>query len=653
MMQKKIYIESAVKIGIKFLNESIWSEDKCTWKVKMVDLKERETKKIKEEYADHSFYQGLAGIALYLSTLYKYTFDEKFKKLSIGSLNNIIELSDRGLKKRIGFYDGIIGTAYALIKCGIILEKEEYCNKGTELLDQLFSRYIFDGEYDVIGGAAGSIPFLIKLYTIRNENKFLDWALQLGDNLVENAQFMPFGWSWAGKEYNIGNLCGFGHGAAGIGHALLELYNITNSDYYLFAAEQSFNYERNFFNKNLSNWADLRQNELSKYIYTNRVDEFKRKLNLEGIKPAKHGYMSAWCHGAPGIGLSRLRAYEITDKTVYKNELLNAITNSIESLEKQQNYSLCHGIFGICETLYETGFVLSDSTLINLCYQKADEGILKFDEKCNWPGGILNHLNDSSFMLGDAGIGYFLLRLYDKNLESIIGPKTHQIKNIRHVGRDSIQLKSKYAQYYFGDTLKNLDRYLNSSDNIYNKVISKTKQTDNSSYNSYYLKEIIKELLEEYGINEGFFKEIFDIDILKIEMILNVIDYSADYCKKLMKIDFKKYYNRDYTFTISENVKLYSKKFYWDENSNCIQQLEEKVPLLFQRVGNKIIEHKLEYLSHLVINSISENNLQEIESNILELIECNFDDHSEVKNIIKEQIFKLYDDEIIDIKINK
>jgi lantibiotic modifying enzyme len=66
--------------------------------------------------------------------------------------------------------------------------------------------------------------------------------------------------------------------------------------------------------------------------------------------------MTAWCHGAPGIALSRLRAYEILKDNAYEAEALVAVETTRHAVESRRlsanaNYSLCHGLAGNAEVL--------------------------------------------------------------------------------------------------------------------------------------------------------------------------------------------------------------------------------------------------------------------------------------------------------------
>jgi lantibiotic modifying enzyme len=125
----------------------------------------------------------------------------------------------------------------------------------------------------------------------------------------------------------------------------------------------------------------------------------------------------AWCHGAPGIGLARLRAFEILGEPDYRSQAeaaLRSTTRSMNASPAQENYSLCHGLGGNSDLLLYANTVLPNAG----CYQIAATAGYRGIELYNragipWPCGIAGGGFNPSMMLGTAGIGYFFLRLHD------------------------------------------------------------------------------------------------------------------------------------------------------------------------------------------------------------------------------------------------
>jgi lantibiotic modifying enzyme len=62
-------------------------------------------------------------------------------------------------------------------------------------------------------------------------------------------------------------------------------------------------------------------------------------------------YQIQWCYGSVGIGLTRLRAFQLLSRPQYREEAEAAIRRTIRDLDLfpnnwQPNYSLCHGLAG-------------------------------------------------------------------------------------------------------------------------------------------------------------------------------------------------------------------------------------------------------------------------------------------------------------------
>jgi lantibiotic modifying enzyme len=193
-------------------------------------------------------------------------------------------------------------------------------------------------------------------------------------------------------------LTGFAHGMSGIAAALLEFYHITQNEDSLNLALSAMNYENSCFNTDVNNWPDFRQFDTSR----------KQKNNCS----------MAWCHGAPGIGLQRLRAWEITGDEKWLNDATKAaystLKSSMEFFQTQRgNFSLNHGIFGNNELLLEYDIKTNSNLFKQYVYQMAKNAIENIEMKGRtWPCGLHNSDESTGFMLGIAGVAYHFMRLY-------------------------------------------------------------------------------------------------------------------------------------------------------------------------------------------------------------------------------------------------
>ena len=142
-------------------------------------------------------------------------------------------------------------------------------------------------------------------------------------------------------------------------------------------------------------------------------------------------YGIAWCHGAAGAGLARLRAYELTGDPVLREEAMIAVRTTASALQAQMpgqfvNYSLCHGQFGNAELLLEAAESLGEQQMLDFTKALATQAADVHERHHQpWPCGVMGAGETPGLMLGLAGIGHFYLRLDDPKAASSllrIGP---------------------------------------------------------------------------------------------------------------------------------------------------------------------------------------------------------------------------------------
>jgi lantibiotic modifying enzyme len=200
----------------------------------------------------------------------------------------------------------------------LIQQRQKLIKQATQLLQRSAQVTLEKHEFDLIAGNAGAITALVILQAILDDRSLLEFATRLGDELLESAEISKAGYSWKSTAISRQrrNLTGFFHGTAGVGYALLELFQATGDLKYRRAAEQAFNYERHWFNADIGNWPD-----------------FRKDSTQVGQRTDQRSFANAWCHGAPGIALSRLRAYQLLKDESYKTESLIALQTTARVTE--------------------------------------------------------------------------------------------------------------------------------------------------------------------------------------------------------------------------------------------------------------------------------------------------------------------------------
>jgi lantibiotic modifying enzyme len=237
-----------------------------------------------------------------------------------------------------------------------------------------------DADLDVMDGAAGCALSLGALATVRPTSALHELLRLCGERLRATAQPMAVGCGWPSADGPP--LTGLSHGAAGIAWALQTIADATGSPDLAQLAAAALSYERTRFVAERGNWLDLRAD------------------------PPR--FMTAWCHGAAGIGLSRLQLPASSSDPQLRAEIAAAVSTTLRE-GWGRSHTLCHGDLGNLELLLQAGArdMLPDwqTTVYRLAAR------VLADEPRGWQCGLSVALETPGLMVGLAGIGYGLLRL--------------------------------------------------------------------------------------------------------------------------------------------------------------------------------------------------------------------------------------------------
>jgi hypothetical protein len=413
----KDYLDVAARIGSRLTRQAIWHKNQCNW-VGFQPLERSLTPQGKATLSalGPELYSGTSGVALFLGELYAATGDADVRRTALGAIAQALSHLDvLPAPARPGLFSGWIGIAFVAARLGRILDEEKLLRAALRVVRRCQREKLENWEFDLIFGKAGTIVGLLMLRELLDAPALLDLCIPLARKLLTKANKSKSGYSWPSSAMPTSrNLTGFGHGAAGIGYALLELFLATGDPKYRRAAESAFAYERHWHDPSQQNWPDLRE-------WPGQPRPSRKALP----------FATAWCHGAPGIALSRLRAYEILKDSACEAEALVALETTRRAVESwlhspNANYSLCHGLAGNAEVLRYGSAVLGPAAPeaakaapqgSRVCLLKpshkdvAAKGIESFGHgEHAWPCGTPAGENPS-LMLGVAGIGHFYLRL--------------------------------------------------------------------------------------------------------------------------------------------------------------------------------------------------------------------------------------------------
>jgi len=190
----------------------------------------------------------------------------------------------------------------------------------------------------------------------------------------------------------------------------MELFRVTDDPKYLATARGAFAYEDTLFDSTVGNWVDARF-------------PFERSPNgrIEGT------FATAWCHGAGGTALARLRAAAIdtaqaTPHREWAARALARVQIAVDEYASIDRYdtSLCHGILGLSEVLLIAGQWSGNSAYVQKSCEVAGRMVMQYGKANDWPCGSSGEIVHPSFMLGVSGIGHHLLRVAGCEVEPVL-----------------------------------------------------------------------------------------------------------------------------------------------------------------------------------------------------------------------------------------
>jgi lantibiotic modifying enzyme len=397
------FLVAAERISCRLCRDAIWASGRCGWLGWAMEPRAGQWVTAFRA-AGTNLYDGTSGIGLFLARVACLTGDPIIRATAEAALAQALTAVDAlAASGEYGFYSGLSGIAWACRESGKVLEHETLVARGEAALLAAARIAPNRQRIDVINGSAGLIPVLVEAAGGRRD-ELLAMAVRHGEQLLDLAERGEKGWSW--DTLNIPNerhLLGFAHGVSGIACALATLAQATARPDFLNGAREALRYERAHFRAAEGNWPDLRSFS----------------------QPAQGGdppCMVAWCHGAPGIGIARLNLHRLLPQ---EPEILaemeisirtTAVTLVLPVLQRLGNFSLCHGDSGNADLLILAADLLDRPELRNQAETVGVRGIEQFDDHgLPWPCGVPGAGETPNLMLGLAGIGYFLLRLYDSS----------------------------------------------------------------------------------------------------------------------------------------------------------------------------------------------------------------------------------------------
>jgi len=182
---------------------------------------------------------------------------------------------------------------------------------------------------------------------------------------------------------------GVAHGIAGVAHYFLLLHEATQE----------------------SDWSDCAR-EILETLVRHAIPD-KGGLNWGGLLGETRLARCQWSHGAAGIGLVFLKAYELLKEPSYYEVALKAAETTYAYGDYRHNATQCIGLSGCGELFVELHRVSQEGHWLRRAGEFAELAVAykeALPEGDAWPTDEPG-LFSADYMYGAAGVGHYFLRL--------------------------------------------------------------------------------------------------------------------------------------------------------------------------------------------------------------------------------------------------
>lgn len=403
-------IDAAKMMIEEIYNDKFCIDDEVNWISKGIS---RIDGRYQTDVLDESLYSGTSGLSLLFGQMYRID-NSKIEYLQLSYiLNNNLRAHFYRIKnnnlpndylcdsKLISYH--YFPLSYVFLSCQDPHRKSLDEKFVEEVIQYIESRILSENnDCSYLGGIAGYIDFLIEL----KRNRFYDVAegtiLKAYNKLISLEIRQADGSLWPHSEINHGKLSsiplgGFSHGSSGIAYMLYKLYKLTGDESVYRRFINTLRFDRSFFDANTSSWNDGRQNGSGRD-------------------------MGSWCHGAGGIGLSRVL---LIKEGYYDDQLFEELKYSALVIKEAlgRNQCVCHGDSGNLEILKLIGEATKDTSLC----EYADTSITALANKIINREPLLygdgKEIPTMGLFLGKSGVAYQMMRFFKwDSIPSILFP---------------------------------------------------------------------------------------------------------------------------------------------------------------------------------------------------------------------------------------
>lgn len=348
-----------------------------------------------------NLYSGAIGLAVFLAALARSGGRPAPADLAAAAARPVIDAIGQDLDSllqygTVGGGNGLGSAIYGLASVASFLPDHPIADEAlaaarrcaARIDDALLSR---DRKHDLIFGGAGLVLGLAKLHRVAPDDGVAEKiALAAGHLLASRVDGIVC--TYGGKP-----ITGMSHGTAGVALALMRAYAATGDSRCRVAAMEHVAWEEARFDAARGNYPDYRSTA------------------------SAAAFLTCWCHGAPGIGLSRLAMRRIAGDDALTPQIERAMrTTNAFTLDHVDH--LCCGNMGRIDIQIEWARARGDQAAIETLRRDAAYVVARYRSSGSFRlvHNSANKVFAPGLFTGAAGIAYGLLRLADPTLPCVL-----------------------------------------------------------------------------------------------------------------------------------------------------------------------------------------------------------------------------------------
>lgn len=570
-----------------------------------------------------NIFTGELGELFFILELYKRSNNIDVKSSMINRLERIESFCKAGKTNNYTFFFGRMGLCYFYIDVFRFTHNEEYLWRAMNIVSEHIQRNSFWfallNSCSLYDGAAGILLVLIHLYSETKE----DWILHIIEKYTVKLLQDPIGGScgisWNGLMHGTKRHAGLAYGGSGIALCLLELGRVSNNSAFYTLAKHALMYENDY--------------------WINKPPDIINNQDVLGVQG------DTFLYGRHAAFLMSVYAADL----LQEDGFASAWTKWIE--DTRDLMADCHMSVSanVSEGWSGYGLVFSEAYAItkNSIYaEMADRAACKILDQRN-----AALIGDTSFIHGNCGVGYFLLRtiLRDSNSNpSVVFPRVPKIA-IEKQDRLIVGILSMDKLELFKKLLSKEFKY---SYFLLNKYFPADVEECSADCNGFMILKIIQVFsccIEQVILPDADLadlKYLFNKDVFLITVRLSLIDPMPEDTSFIQKTE---------NLLLAGTDEFMNTYFIWHEKIRVFDgdeafNFEKQMTLgqfaaLFTDYGNKSFVCRLSTFGNMDIKQLSLGKIifdrfisaRKVKDVYDEMIDFLFSQNSEVLDLVKRQ----------------